>query len=284
MSDRTLAAVKVPASQCCVHEEAAVFPEIDHLRAAMERTVTEYPQGVVQIPLGPAIRGNGFFPGANGLYIDASGRTPPMPVGKIMVLGHNYDVVRNYRKYQRLGEEGVESVATWRTMLALFRQVSIDPRDCFFTNFYMGLMEDTDSAGHVVRNTDTFPGAQHRWFIDMCVAFLIEQIRVVRPRLVIVLGIKTPSKVALAFRQPSLWSNRETFHDLDRDGRGVLDVVEIAGTNQAPTFVAITHPCKRHLNVHRRRHREHTGEDAETAVLVDGLYASGLWSERPSAA
>ncbi len=74
-----------------------------------------------------------------------------MPVGGVMVLGHDFYSEAGFRRFAKRGES--TKGPTWRNLLALLARVGIGPERCFFTNAYMGLR-----AGS--RNTGRFPGRE----------------------------------------------------------------------------------------------------------------------------
>lgn len=153
---------------------------VDYLFSKMITDINPYcPEGVA--PIQERIRGIAFFPGGPGLWnVDrGSDVLPPMPIGKIMVLGQDFDKVSSYtRSLTNFGED-IDG-PTWGPLRCLLRDVSIQPELCFFTNAYMGL-------GLKSRATGKFPGATDS-FRKHCQAFLKEQIKVQKPRLILTLG------------------------------------------------------------------------------------------------
>src|SRR5262245_19007114 len=144
---------------------------------------TGYPKGVVAVPT--PIPGVAFFPGGFGLYrTDISEPLPTFPVGKVMVLGHDFQSEAGYRaSLERTREAATQP--TWRNLLPLLDEVDIAPTDCFFTNVYMGLREGDVTAG-------TLPGASDERFDLHCREFLLEQLTAQRPSLILTLGINVP--------------------------------------------------------------------------------------------
>ena len=60
--------------------------------------VEPYPKGVVPVP--ERLPGTAFFPGAAGLWaFDPDAPLPPMPVGGVMVLGHDFYSEAGYRRF-----------------------------------------------------------------------------------------------------------------------------------------------------------------------------------------
>ena len=110
-----------------------------------------YPDGLVPVP--QRIPGTAFFPGGYGLWRKTRGGLPPMPCGKVMVLGNNFDSECGYGKSLQKGDE--LHTPTWQNLLQLFRSVGIRPEDCFFTNAYLGLLAGCPP------NTGESPGARN---------------------------------------------------------------------------------------------------------------------------
>src|SRR5688572_29423949 len=108
---------------------------IEALFAALP-CVEPYPKGVV--PLSARLTGTGFFPGGAGLWGAAAGMPlPSMPVGGIMVLGHDVHSEAAFAKTLSRGAEvepttDAPKVQTWAGLLHLLRDVGVAPQQCFF--------------------------------------------------------------------------------------------------------------------------------------------------------
>ena len=235
----------------------------------------EYPEGVEAVPA--CITGLAFFPGGAGLWGAAMGRPlPPMPMGKIMIVGHNFDSKDNYQKSLAKGAENVNG-STWRTLLALLSACGIAPEDCFFTNAYMGLKADINKATGKISSTGAFPGAKDHFFSYRCRAFLLRQIREQQPRLLLTLGEKVlPMLTPLAPDLTAMWRGARHLSDVDERGGALVYPVRFPGMPHPTAVVALTHPANRGPNVLRRRYGAATGVVAEQALIRDGLLASGL--------
>ncbi len=208
------------------------------------------PEGVVPLP--SRLRQFAFFPGSTGTAV---GRV--VQPGGVMVLGHNFYSVAGFEEIRRSGKDDWAS-STGRALVELLPRGGLDPYACFYTNFFMGLIAGKDNVG-------AFPGRRDANFVRWCLAFLNFQIEVVRPRVVLVLGIQTPRRLAALAPQLSGWAMCRSFAVMDAAGLGIVDDVQIGGNSL--TFVALTHPSIRGPNVHRRRFGGQTGDDAEVAML-----------------
>ena len=185
-----------------------------------------------------------------------------MPLGKVMILGHNFDSEAGYRESLRTQHE-LES-QTWWNLLPLLRSVDIQPEDCFFTNAYMGLIEGEE-------NTGEFPGVDDPGFVQRCRSFLAKQIAVQKPRLILTLGSYVPEFIVPLSSHLEAWRGYETFGDLDASGP-LINGVRFKGASEQPaTVVALVHPSMRKSNVRHRRYRGLKGEAAELAMLREAI-------------
>ncbi|MEP6717174.1 MAG: uracil-DNA glycosylase family protein [Terriglobia bacterium] len=129
--------------------------------------------------LAELIPGTAFFPGGAGLWRGSQsfGSMPEhFPESAIMFVGHNFDSGRAHDVSKERGGEA-QSVF-WRNLLAYLSHAGVDPAQCFFSNALMGL-----KPGSALGPMPTTPG-----YRDECQAFLNEQIRIVKPSLVVALG------------------------------------------------------------------------------------------------
>ena len=211
------------------------------------------------------IAGTAFFPGGSGLWLpDENLELPPMPIGKVMVLGHDFHSLRGYQQSLARGVEDLQG-PTWRNLLNLLKRANISPTDCFFTNAYMGLRESDSAIGQ-------FPGSRNPAFVALCQNFLAEQIRILRPRLILTLGRYVPSLLAPLSDDLKPWYRRKTLTELDAAKVSLIHNVRF-GANQdvVATTVALTHPCLWPANVGRRRYRSESGGNAKLLMLKEAL-------------
>jgi hypothetical protein len=90
-----------------------------------------YPVGV--IPIHERIQGTAFFPGGSGLWVTHAGQPlPPMPVGGVMVLDHNFDSEKGFADSLARGIEQMNG-PTWGPLRKLFERASIPMERCFFS-------------------------------------------------------------------------------------------------------------------------------------------------------
>jgi hypothetical protein len=226
-----------------------------------------YPPGVVPVP--DPIPGLAFFPGGYGLWGCAAGKPlPPLTVGGVMVLGHDFHSEDGYRKSYQMGAEP-ETLPTWRNLLRLLREVGIPPEQSFFTNLYMGLRAGSATTG-------VFPGAHDVTFVAHCERFLLDQLRVQRPALVLTLGIHVPPVIGRLSPELKPWTARRGLRHLDAVGP-VQEKVTFPGlTGWTTTVVALTHPSLRGASVRHRRYQGAEKHDAEVRMLHDARARAGL--------
>ena len=224
-----------------------------------------YPPGVRPIP--KPIRGTAFFPGGYGLWNPNPDSTlPRFPLGGTMILGHDFHSEAGYKASFERGSEK-ETQPTWRNLLELLAAAGIALRNCFFTNVFMGLREGIATTGR-------FPGAIDPDFVAHCSRFLVRQLQVQRPSLVLTLGIYAPDMLASASRSPELapWARGKGLRHLDQAGPvrvGVTFPEDLPGFHTV--VVALTHPSMRHASVRYRRYRDLCGAPAELLMLRDAL-------------
>ena len=192
-----------------------------------------------------------------------------MPVGGVMVLGHDFYSEAGYRRF--LADRGESTRGpTWRNLLALFARVGLRPELCFFTNAYMGLR-----AGSA--NTGRFPGARDPNFVERCRLFLAEQIGAQQPRLVLTLGSHVPAVLAPLSEDLVPWRDARTLTRLDERGASLVPDVSFPGGVRA-SVTALVHPSIRPASVLRRRYRGLAGDAAEVALLEDAMWSAGLYT------
>ena len=92
--------------------------------------IQNYPFGVV--PMTGRIRGTAFFPGGSGLWGTTPDRPlPPMPCGKVMIVGHNFDSEKSYKQSLADGAEAT-NVGTWGALRKLLTEAEIIAQRLFF--------------------------------------------------------------------------------------------------------------------------------------------------------
>jgi uracil-DNA glycosylase len=234
-----------------------------HYLFALHDQFGSYPNGVIRISI--RILGTAFFPGGYGLWNTQPGvPLPQMPVGGVMVIGHNFDSEAGFeRSFSHAGENLKGS--TWRNLLAFLEQVEILPEWCFFTNAYVGLQSGDHAIG-------PFPGERNPEFVCWCQNFLLEQVKLMQPRLILTLGAYVPSFLApLSPELRHVWLGMKRLTTLDEQEAALVYPSTFADLLCPRAVVALTHPAYRHVNVKYRRYGNLKGEDAEQALVKDAL-------------
>ena len=238
------------------------FHPMNHLFALHDQ-FGSYPNGVVRIS--KRIAGTAFFPGGFGLWISQPNEPlAAMPVGGVMVVGHNFDSEAGFEYAFNHEGENLKG-STWRNLLAFLEQVEISPECCFFTNAYVGLQSGDHASG-------PFPGKQDPEFVRWCQNFLLEQIKLMQPRLILSLGTYVPSFLApLSPELRRVWSGVKSLITLDEQEAALVFPCTFEGVLRSTAVVALTHPAYRHVNVKHRRCKNLTGDAAEQALVKDAL-------------
>ena len=224
--------------------------------------VEPWPAGVVPIP--KRIGGTAFFPGGAGLWGAVPGEPlPPMPIGGVMILGHDFHSEAAFERSFQSGSEYLRG-PTWGSLLKLLAAVSLVPERCFFTNAYMGLRQGDATTGR-------FPGSRDKNFVERCRQFFLLQLEELRPRLILTLGNYVPAFIAPLSPSLTAWRDITRLVDVDNQGPVVNDARFPSLEGVQPTVVALTHPSLRGSNVHRRRYRGYTGHGAEVEMLREAI-------------
>jgi uracil-DNA glycosylase len=160
-------------------------------------------------------------------------------------------------------KKGYETYSpTWRNLLKLFIDAGLDPDACFYTNFIMGVRQNSD------RNTGPSPAMAHPAYMQACAALFLEQLQLQQPRLIITLGMvpfKLLALVSTDLRYRAL--GIEEFKDLDAREVHINANVEFDDARRTTTTVVpLCHPCQP-LNG-RRRSFPHTDLYSNEAAML----------------
>ncbi|MCB8984470.1 MAG: hypothetical protein H6659_11640 [Ardenticatenaceae bacterium] len=245
-----------------------MIEEIAQLQTLL-KTVEPYPAGTCPVP--DMVLGTAFFPGGQGLWYGSSQtETPVFPAREIMIVGQDYYTVCAYKKVLKKSRDGDAhpegETKTWVHLCNFLKEVDLLPKDCFFTNLFMGLRT-------VGKSTGKFPGAKDAGFVARCLDFFEMQVRVQQPKLILTLGSIVPRYIARRAEKLSLWRRFQTLTEIDACGP-VVHPVSFQGVPQHQcAVVALTHPTMRPVNVRRRRYRGEQGNEAEIRMVQEGLAA-----------
>ena len=171
-----------------------------------------------------------------------------------------------------------------QNLLPLLERAHVPLSSCFFTNFFMGLR----CQGK--RNDGTNPGASDQGFVRQCEDFLLLQLALLRPRVVLALGRQVLPHVARLSQELTEWQTVRgqvrPWKDIDHRGP-VRHPVNFRSEDTpacnipACTIVALTHPSMRWSNVHRRRYCTRAGhalegDAAEIEMIREAIRESGF--------
>lgn len=239
---------------------------VEHLFALLAQ-FDAYPAGVMRMTR--RFSGTAFFPGGAGLWQVVPGQPlPPLPTGGVMVLGHNFGPESDFeRPPDELASENLNG-PTWRGIRDVLARTGISLDQCFFTNVYIGLMAGRKATG-------TFPGSRDAAFVRWCQTFVLEQVRVQQPRLLLTLGKEVLPVVAdLTPELSRAWSGARTLSEVDQRGAALVYPANVPSVPHATAVAAMTHPANRAPNVKRRHYKDQEGDAAEMALMHDALAAT----------
>lgn len=221
----------------------------------------EYPAHT--LPIDEEIERTAFFPGGSGLWKEEDD-LPRWPSGRVMILGQDFDSEVSYRKSMARGKEELKG-GTWLHLVALLNAVGVSPTDCFFTNFFMGVRKGEKATGR-------HPDAGNESFVERCRQFLLFQIEIQRPKVILVLGGVVPEMLAPLSPELAAWHRCRSFAQIDRCAPLVRNATfPLADGPYAASVAVLTHPSYRRLNVHRRRYGGLAGDAAERKLIADAL-------------
>jgi uracil-DNA glycosylase family 4 len=240
---------------------------VEHLWQRLADIVREYPRGTAPVPRDFRIEGLGCFPCGYGLWGKQPGRpAPPLPARPVMLIGQDWGTITDLTENHPHGEGEDPSGHFWRNLRPLLERSGISVYECFATNIYPALRASMPRTG-------PFPGAKDERFMDACRRFMAEQIRVVRPPLIVALGLHVPRFLARLTWAPIGWRDATSWADLN-DRQAVLRGVVFTRAGHPVTLVALTHPSYRWRNVPNRRYRGLEGDEAERQMLDDAVSVS----------
>lgn len=243
--------------QVAAHQAAQLWEGVD-------QAVGPYPDGVLRVPA--PLQGTAFFPGGYGLWREGEHATAStIPVHGAMCMGQDFHSKQGYEDSLRRGTEWPH-VRTWRSLIAILEEAPLPPTQCFFTNGYMGLRESDKATGR-------FPGLLDGAFVKRCHQFLIHQIDVQQPRLIVTLGKAAFQALGAVSGSLTRWRDARNYRELD--AVGAIQSCRFAnGVNT--TAVALLHPSLRTPSLRHRRWNGLEGHEAEIGLLREGMRRAGL--------
>ena len=203
------------------------------------------------------IKGVGFFPGGKGLWNSSE---TSISDKSIMILGNDFGGQKEFDSSVKNGHENINSL-TWRNIEAIFTEYGIPREKCFLTNVIMGVRVNVSA-------TAKSPALHYPLFLNDCKHFLIKQIELQKPKLIIVLGLQILTVISDISDNLSQLKNIKSFKTLDENKLFAIEDCQINTIeNYHTNIVIITHPTYRHLNIKHRNNNEYTGAEVEKEIL-----------------
>lgn len=148
-----------------------------------------YPDSMTAFPF--RLRGQGFFPGGDGLWRDDRGLELPSDgqISKrgLMFVGNDFGTLSSYTK---LRPRGYENPPTWRHLKARISTSGVPTSFVFATNAVLGLR--TEGKALDKKDWESMPK-----FADFCREFFEFQVKTTEPKLIVVLGSASTTLRAL---------------------------------------------------------------------------------------
>jgi uracil-DNA glycosylase len=203
------------------------------------------------------MKGSGFFPGCTGFHNNPSDIKNTF----VMVVGQDF-ATEEY--HQKIGDKGeVDSNTTWRNLKTLLKDIRIDEDICFFTNAYIGLRKNG-------KNTGQSPAKKSPNFTQQCQKFFKEQLSVINPELVLILG-KEPAKfVAQIFPDYfAEWKKMKLLKQFYEDEENISCTLKFE--NKKIQFLFALHPSMSNTNRPKIWGKGVKGREKETDMLKKHL-------------
>jgi hypothetical protein len=180
-----------------------------------------YPNGMAPFP--GRLMGQGLFPGGDGLWREAAciklSSTSPFPIGGIMFLGNDFGTLQTFEKTL---QRGYENPPTWLRLKQRLTAAAIPGEVGFYTNAVLGLRTDKQALADLDLSPD---------FCQFCGEFLRFQLATMKPRLLVVFGVKTNitfcSTLAADVPAIALWRKK---HLRSMEAAETIQPVEWRGT------------------------------------------------------
>jgi hypothetical protein len=194
-----------------------------------------------------------FFPAGPGMYYPEEGKLSNKAV---MVTCDRYTTQLNFLKLHGVRQDRTRSASAWNELLTTLLEGGIDPLDCFFTNFLLGVRR---SSGTSIRLSSPY-------FLDYCRDIFQFTLELQRPRIILVFGLKAASFLSRLHPMLAAWQNITIYHDVDDRYQSIIRDVPLV-QNQLTTLVLLVHPVGRKTHISTRKNGNSSGEAAENSLL-----------------
>jgi hypothetical protein len=199
------------------------------------------PEGTGIRPARCGLPGAAFFPEGFGLQNPTADASWPT----VMAIGHNFGCEEYRREITAAGRE--DDKATWRNLRRLLADADVPIESCFMTNWFVGLQPGDKQVGEFLSRPDSR-------YERECEALLLEQVRMLRPEVIFLLGLPVVSRAHLIIPALKPWAEAPNWSAVDSTSLGpVAFGVEIPGTEVRANVVALLHPSFSPSNQRYRR-------------------------------
>lgn len=215
---------------------------VNSLRRLQQDAVSiDPPQNSSCVRARGSLSGPAFFPEGLGLSASAlkAGTIPT-----VMAIGHNFGCAEYRQSIETTGRE--DDKHTWRNLDSLLLQAGCRTDDCFRTNWFVGLLPGKKQVGKFLQAADPIYEAH-------CTRLLIEQIKLIRPKAIILLGPEVARRTYQIFPALHPWRAARRWADIDRSciGHSPRNVF-IPGAQISTNVAALLHPSLGAANQGRR--------------------------------
>jgi uracil-DNA glycosylase len=224
--------------------------EIAKLRVDMFDAIDPHPRDCCSFAGLRIMKGIAFFPGGDGLWKSNDNIDPILPVGGVLFLGSDWGDRESYGK----GGEGEADGRTWKGLLEIVSLAKIPRDQIFCTNAWPCLRAGARAVGGAA------PGSKDPEFTSRCKVFFLHTIELMRPKLVVPLGVLPTSFIAsLTPAEPSPWRGKpSSWREIDPTP---------VWRRQDFNVVPIVHP-----SMPNRRHRQNAQTIEAEAELIRSAF------------
>ncbi|MFA9213054.1 MAG: uracil-DNA glycosylase family protein [Candidatus Methylacidiphilales bacterium] len=210
----------------------------------MKKTVKSYSSFIVAVP-DIRLQGTAFFPAGHGVYKENNETIKSHY--PIMVVGQDYDNEENFYKVQKLPNQSEldNKNTTWRNLIKILGEDIV--KKSFFTNAIMGLrVGSTKNTGVSV----AFKKGNEN-FLQENIDFFKEQVRIVKPSVIICLGAQMPKFIGKCF--PAVFPDLSKINSFKQlDASEFKDQNELLLDDKSIKIIFITHPSLYYVNASKR--------------------------------
>lgn len=193
------------------------------------------------LPARGGLLGPAFFPEGFGLQ----NPTADSPWPHILAIGHNFGSEDYRKEIEAAGRE--DDKATWRNLRRLLADTEVSIESCFMTNWFVGLQPGNKQTGEFLLRPDSR-------FERECSDLLVEQIRTLKPHVILLLGLQVVNRAHRIMPQLTPWADAANWSAVDSSSLGpVASDVEVPSAGIRTNVVALLHPSFSPSNQRYRR-------------------------------